>query len=207
MITNQRKRAGLTLLEVMLSLILISSILLVTITASANLFRSQSEIQTSVRGFELAGVILDEVSVKRFRDIEMPVFGLESDESVSDRTTLDDVDDYHNLVISPPTYHDGEAIPGFTGWSVNVNVGRANATTTGLTTTNNDDSPLRIITVTCTAPNGATTVDAIAVSEAATPDTSDFSHSRQTRVQLGFPAGRDVHVSAPLRNLPEVTRF
>ena len=78
----------------MISIVLVSTILLVSINASASLLRNNSQQRNTNSSTHLAAQILDEVSSMDFRDRVDPVFGIESDENASDRNTFDDVDDY-----------------------------------------------------------------------------------------------------------------
>ena len=88
--TGQQR--GLTLIEVLISIILVSSMLLVSLAASANLMRNSNSRRDIRQGQLLATQLLDEVTVMDYRDRNSPVFGLEADELGSDRTTFDDVD-------------------------------------------------------------------------------------------------------------------
>ena len=203
---SNQSRHGLTLIEVLVSLILVSTVLLVSLSASANLFRDQSSERTSVRAHELAGIILDEISVRNFRDPDDDqVFGIEPSESVSDRTTFDDVDDYHGYVSTPPTYRDGPSIGNYSGWSFAVVVERAEPTNSGIALVTIDDAPLRVVTVTCTSPSGATTAESIIVSNTTNSLDQDTSFNRMLRVNLNFSTERQIEVPVPLRNHPPVT--
>ena len=187
----------------MVSLILVSTILLVTITASANLFRDQSAQHESVRVHELLGVFLDEVAVRDFRDPDANrAFGLEDDEMASDRMTFDDVDDYDQYTVTPPTFHDNATIGGFDGWTVQVSVQRATPSANGLTFTADDVSPLRLVTVTATGASGIPISESILISEINSDLAPNTTHDRLRRLNLSFSADRQVTVSVPLINQP-----
>lgn len=198
-------RRGVTLIEVMVSIVLVSTILLVSLAASANLMRNDHERRSRNDGHQLAAQILDEVSSMDFRDRIDPVYGLESGETATDRTTFDDVDDYHNYSSTPPTHRDGTAIVGYDGWSFSVDVYPANPDATGITTTDAGvRSPLRIIEVLCTAPDGVTTNDGMLVSDTPHDITATTSYERWRRIKLTLP-DREITVTAPLRNRPDPT--
>lgn len=197
------RRNGVTLIEVMISIVLVSTILLVSLTASANLMRNNSERRNTNLGQQLASQILDEVSSVDFHDPTSVIFGLEPDESATDRTTFDDVDDYQGYTSSPPSHRDGTAIDGYEGWSFSVSIAAAEADANGITTVNVDaQAPLRLIAVVCTAPDG-TTVDAGTLVSNVPSDINDTtSYEKWRRIKLTFP-DREINVTAPLRNHPE----
>ncbi|NNE00246.1 MAG: hypothetical protein HKN47_23245 [Pirellulaceae bacterium] len=206
------QRLGVTLLEVLVSLILISTILLVCVTASANLFRDNAQTRTTIRAHELASMILDETSVLNFRDTDANVvWGIEPDESVNDRTTFDDIDDYARYSISPPTYRDGSAIEGYDDWTVTVEVAPAVSNATGISISGAPDSPLRVVTVICQSPVQTNSGEpmfcrqSILVSDVPTNVTADVSYETYRQLDWNFTDGRDIKVIAPLRNQPVPT--
>ena len=190
------------MIEIMVALILVSTVLLVSLTASANLLRNTAERRTAIGGEELAGQILDEISSLEFQDPATPQFGLEPDETAADRTTYDDIDDYHGYVSDPPTHRDGTNIAGFEDWSFAVNVRPAEPVAEGIVTSDDETKPLRQITVICTAPDGSQRNVTTIVSDVPSniPDTTSFERLR--RIRLRFP-DREVTVTAPLRNTPD----
>ncbi len=195
-------RSGLTLLEIMISLILVSTVLLVSLTASANLLRNNAQRRAAVDAEQFAGQILDEISALDFRDRVTPIFGLETDETASDRTTYDDVDDYHGYTAKPPTHRDGTVIEGFEDWSFSVVITPAQPDTTGIVTSKDDQQPLRFIHVICTAPDGTQTEVSTLVSDVPSniPETTSFEKWR--RLKLKFK-DRELSITAPLRNAPD----
>jgi type II secretory pathway pseudopilin PulG len=202
---GSRPSRGVTLIEVTISIVLVSTILLVSLTAAANLMRNDSERRNTNQGQQLAAQILDEVSSMDFRDRSDPVFGLESGEIATDRTTFDDVDDYNSYASTPPKHRDGTLISGYDGWSFSVAVYPADPDATGITTSSAGvRSPLRIIQVFCTAPDGATTDAATLVSNTPNDITATTSYEKWRRVKLTFP-DREITVTAPLRNRPDPT--
>ena len=200
-----RSRQGVTLLEVIISLILVSTIILVSITASANLIRNKSISMESVRGHDLAFQILDEVTAARFEDADDDerTFGREGSETATNRTDFDDVDDYHNYFSSPPVHRDGSPVAGLAGWSFSVTVEPAQATTGGIVTTDDTAAPLKLVMVTYVAPSGLTDAESMLVSEVPTNLPDNTASENWRSVTLTFPNGRSIDVSGPLRNAPE----
>ncbi len=200
--TPEQQRSGVTLIEIMISLILVSTVLLVSLTASANLLRNSAVQRAAADAEGLANQILDEISALDFRDREDPVFGLESTENAADRTTYDDVDDYHGYVASPPSHRDGTPIEGYTGWSFSVSILSAEPDATGIVTSNDDQQPLRVITVNCTAPDGTVFDESTLVAEVPSDIPDSTSYHRWRQIKLQFPS-RDLTVTSPLRNHPD----
>lgn len=201
--TGQQR--GLTLIEVLISIILVSSMLLVSLAASANLMRNSNSRRDIRQGQLLATQLLDEVTVMDYRDRNSPVFGLEADELGSDRTTFDDVDDYSGYTQSPPTARDNTQIEGYDGWTISIEVIPADWVTGGITTTTaNAASPLRQVTVSCTSPDGVST-DASTLVAGLNRDLEETTSFEQwRRIRLSFP-DRELEVVAPMRNQPVPT--
>ena len=199
----QPRRRGLTLLEVIISLLLTTTIVLVSVTASANLYRNQAVSADEHLARELAFQILDEVTSTDFQDGDNDrVFGNEASESTTNRSAFDDVDDYDGYTASPPTHRDGSTIVGLENWSLSVSVSKADTVASGIVASTADDAPLRLVTVTCTSPAGAVSSESMLVSEVPSniPDNTSFDKWRH--LQLTFPDQRKVDVVAPLRNQP-----
>lgn len=202
-----RMRLGVSLIEVMISLVLISTILLVSLTASANLLRNDVQRRGANQGQQLAARLLDEVSSMDFRDRVDPIYGLETDENADDRNTFDDVDDYNGYTATPPTHRDGTTMNGYEGWSFSVSVIPADPDATGVTTTSsNEQSPLRIIVVVCTTPAGTSVQAGTLVSNVPDDNMETNSYEKWRRIKLTFP-DREINVTAPLRNHPDTLLY
>lgn len=195
-------RCGVTLIEIMVALILVSTVLLVSLTASANLLRNTAQRRAAIDAEELGGQILDEISALDFEDRVSPQFGLEPDETASDRTTYDDVDDYHGYVSDPPTHRDGTTIEGLDGWTFSVTVKPAEPVVNGIITSDDDTKPLRQITVVCSAPDGSQWSVSTVVSSVPSDISDTTSFERLRRLTLRF-SDREVTVTVPLRNAPD----
>ena len=192
------------MIEVAVSTLLVATVLLASISASANLRHNHHDAHAASRGRQLAAILLDEVSAKNFRDSgDEVLFGLESDESSTDRTTFDDVDDYEGYQDAPPHFHDGTTVPGYEGWQATFTVRRAEVAGESITITTDDDAPLRLVTVTCTAPDSTATIDSVLVSSVPSDLGEWTSHTKLMRTTLTFSAGREISVAVPLRNQPE----
>ena len=201
---QHRSRYGLTLLEVVVSLVLVSTIVLVSVSASANLMRSKTQSTQALDGQELAFQILDEVTAVDFQDPDQDrIFGREASETANNRTDFDDVDDYHGYAASPPSHRDGTTIAGFENWSFSVTVSRAEPASAGIVASNNDDAPLKLVTVTCTSPAGDITSESMLASVVPGNQVANTAYEKWRRVTLTFSNQRTIDVSVPLRNLPD----
>ncbi|TWU07537.1 ubiquitin family protein [Stieleria varia] len=198
-----RDRQGLTMLEIVISLILVSSLLLVSLQASGRLLRIQSIGSTAVQSRELGGMWLDEISAMSFQDLESSgTFGLETGETAGVRSAYDDVDDYHGYSTTSPTHRDGTAMVGFVLWSVSVSVTPAVYSASGVTLTADPKDPFRVITVTCTAPDGYVGTQSTLVSDVPDDLPETTSYARLRRDRFTFSSDRVLDVVVPLRNHP-----
>ena len=186
----------------MVSILLVSTILLISVNASASLLSNSTQQRNSNLGASLAAQFVDEISAMDFRDRVEPRFGLEDNEDASNRMTFDDVDDYHGHQMMPPTQRNGTTIDGFEEWSVALSVLPADPVDGGISTKSaSENSPLRLIGVICTAPDGTTHSAATLVSDVPSNVDQSISYERWRRIELRFP-DRNLNVSAPLRNQP-----
>lgn len=198
-------RRGLSMIEVMVSMLLVASILVVSLTASGNLLHNHTYQSTGVDGKLITSRILDEVTALGFEDPnDDRVFGVEPSENALDRTTWDDVDDYHGLSLSPPTTRDGDVIDGYSGWSLSIAVSPAEPTAEGVIPVADTAAPLRRVTITCTSPTGVTHVAEAFVSNVVTDLADGLPHQRWRSLVLTFPDGSTIDVDTPLKNRPAV---
>ena len=201
---RDRDRLGLTLIEVVVSMMLVSAVLLVCLNTSANLMRGHGREVSTLQSEAVIGPLLDEIAALPFRDLsDQPSFGLEAGESAGARGTFDDVDDYVQYTASPPRHRDGAAIDGAEGWSVGVTVQPAETSGSGFVIVDDEFAPLRAVTVTADSPDGQSFSQTVLVADV--PRTAGISGSiqqwRELRVQ--WADGRRMSVTAPLVNQPE----
>lgn len=191
------------MLEVVVSLFLVATILLVSLTASANVMRNRASAVTSVQGQILAGYFLDEISSLEFRDLsDDALFGPEPDESDSDRTSFDDVDDYHGFSQVTPTFRDGQSILGYDNWSVRVRINPLGISESTLRFVPDLSSQIRLIGVSVTSPQGETSTfrSMVSITPLDRPPSSSFERVR--RVDVHFSDDRRLQIVVPLRNTP-----
>src|SRR5207249_6775945 len=82
--------------------------------------------------------------------------GLDSLETTTNRSTWDDVDDYHGLDESPPRDKNGNNLTGFTGWRWKALVEFVQALSPQ--SASSTDQGLKRITITVSEPTGRQTI-------------------------------------------------
>jgi len=145
---KNRVRSGLSIVEAVISLVLVSGVMVVSLNTVGASFTAQRGIGDRARGQLLANDLMTEILGRAYEDPNEPVvFGLEASEIGGvDRSLYDDVDDYRGVTDSPPRLKDGTAIQGFTGWSRSVIVLRTDPN--NLTVLSLTESGAKKITVT-----------------------------------------------------------
>ena len=116
-------RRGFSYAEVMVSLLIVSTVLLASMRTLDESHRSQDANQERQVGDLLVQDLLSEILLQAYCEpSETPTFGPEVSENTGTRANFDDVDDYHNWSRSPPESKSGVALSGYDGWSREVSV-------------------------------------------------------------------------------------
>jgi Tfp pilus assembly protein PilV len=119
----RRRRGGLSLVEVMVSTMLVGVLLVGAMKCVSGVIRSHMITGDSGRGPQLAQQLMTEILNTPYQDEgPSPVFGRESGESGGDRLDFDDVDDYDFWSAAPPEDRNGNAIFNTEGWQREVTV-------------------------------------------------------------------------------------
>lgn len=153
------RRSGLSLIEVILSTILVSFLMVASLRTTANVFLTWSTAAEQADAQRICQLLMTEVLQKNYQDPEEPgeTLGVNTGESSTDRTTFDDIDDFDGYSASPPRDHNNLEIPGFTGWSQSVVVRKlAKGNASVVRNNSNPDEGVRRITVTITSPSNLT---------------------------------------------------
>ena len=117
------RRIGFTLVEAVLSLVVIAAMLVAALTTVGAARLSQQKTSDASRAQRLAEDLMAEILIRPYADPDQsPTFGPEASESTTTRNDFDDADDYNGWSASPPQTKDGSAIPNLTGWSRSVTV-------------------------------------------------------------------------------------
>jgi prepilin-type N-terminal cleavage/methylation domain-containing protein len=116
-------RTGLSLIEVMVSTVLVGVCLVAAMRAFAMTLFTQTGMSDDAVAACLADDLLSEVIQKHYSDpsgaSEVQVDG---DEVPQQKTSFDDVDDYHGWKENPPQDHSGQPIAGLDDWTRGVRV-------------------------------------------------------------------------------------
>lgn len=195
---------GVTLIEVVICIVLVSTMLLATLTASASLIKIRNQTVAGGKASVLVDLYASEIVSQPFRDSESPVFGLETGESASDRDTWDDVDDYHQLSDSPPRNRAGAMLRDYANWKVSITVVPSRSDGSTVTQSDADSAPLRLVTITCDSQLGQVHTESLFVAETAIDTSGAPSKQQNYREHLiEFDDGEQIIISTPLFNRPE----
>ena len=116
-------RAAFTIVEAVISTIVVGVMFVAALNTVGASRLTQQKASVVSRGQLLAEALMSEILRQSYQDPDgTPVFGTESNESATPRTSWDDVDDYAGLSESPPAAKDGTVLTNATGWQRTVRV-------------------------------------------------------------------------------------
>jgi MSHA pilin protein MshD len=147
------RRSALTLIEAMLSIVIVATVIVMAMNTFGSLANSRQISANRFIANGLARQLMGEILQCYYAD---PNGGttLGPDSGETTRSLYDDVDDYNGWSESPPQSHDGNVLPGFTGWKRQVAVAYIDPSTMATTA---QDLGVKRVTVTVTDPLGAVT--------------------------------------------------
>ena len=146
---GRRRRAGLSLLEVIISSLLVGVVLVSSMGSLGAAFRAASATKDRGRAILLADGLMAEILQTRYRDPgASPVFGPESGETGATRAAFDDVDDYDDWTETPPQTRSGTVLTAFNGWTRSVVVQNVDSSNLQTVLADSADSGVKRITVT-----------------------------------------------------------
>lgn len=149
-------RRGLSLIEVVVSSLLVGTVVVGSLEMLGASVRSQTTANDLFDGPVLADMLLAEIMSMPYEDPEDSggSLGTDSGESSSDRGDFDDVDDYRNWSSSPAEDRLGNALSEYPGWDRSARVRWAEQISANEWAS---DTGLKRIVVTVTAPDGTVT--------------------------------------------------
>jgi len=156
MIGNQDNKAcrttGFTIIESVMSILIVGAMLVMVINTLGSSVRGRKIRQAQSRAPALASQLMAEILQAHYSDLtETAVFGREASESGANRSSFDDVDDYHNWSATPQD-KEGTPLAGMDGWTRSVTVQYVQPT--DLSSVSATDQGIKRITVTVTDPLG-----------------------------------------------------
>ena len=147
-LNSSRRRLGLSLIEVVVSTLLMGLILVAALrTVGASI---QTGVDTADRGkaVMLAEHLLSEILQSDYIEpVETPLFGVETSEGGGTRELYDDVDDYDDWRASPPQFKDGTLLPDLNGWERKVLVYHLDPDSLQTSLADDDDQGIKWIEV------------------------------------------------------------
>lgn len=149
-----RPRAAFSLIETTVSTLLVSILLVTSVSTIAHVNRVAGSENHGQQASRLAELFLSEITSKQFSSSRNTStnLGRSASETLPDRTTWDDCDDYNGISLNDLTFADGSAIPNTTNWSlaITVNYSEPSDPFTGVTTV----TDLKLIRLVLTDPAG-----------------------------------------------------
>ncbi len=122
-LVKRKRHQGFTQVELAVSVVIVGVLMLASLNSIAASRRSHYAESARAMGGVLANNLLAEISKLPLREPTCDCgFGPEAGEVGSDRRLFDDIDDYDNLVDSPPKRRLGTVLDGFDGWSRSVTI-------------------------------------------------------------------------------------
>lgn len=118
----KRARRGLTIIEVVVSMLVVSSMLVASLYAVGASRTTLMRARDRVVAAQLADDLLGFVYRLPYKSPSGSLLGIELGNLLADKTTLDDVDDFEGYVENPPRYADGKVMPGMTDWTRRIRV-------------------------------------------------------------------------------------
>lgn len=197
--SKPRMPSGVSLVEVVVSTLLIGGLMAAALTSVGAVARSTSFAADSSTAVLLARQLMDEIIILPYEDtVQTPVFGLESGESTSTstRTQLDDLDDYLNWNDSPPRMRQGTLIDEYSGWLRTADVQKLSNSNYSVLSDSSPDSGIRLVTVQVTTPAGkVTTMRCYRTKPAGALQSQGVGQTVVTWVGVGLQTGSSGSVS------------
>ena len=145
------RRAGISLVEVVVSTLLVGLVIVTALKCSSAASRSFARTSDEQKAVLLAEDLMVEIIQQAYIEPgDSPSFGPEGSEAlenVGPRTLWDDADDFKVWDASPPQRKDGSVIPFMTGWRRWVNVRHVDPDDLSTPLTDEDDQGVKQITV------------------------------------------------------------
>lgn len=122
--SNSLRARGFTLVEAVMSMLVVSLVIGAAMTVSASTVRARNADAERATAITLADALLDEIRGKAYREpgAAPERLGLDAGETLDSRTTLDDIDDYDGLTEDSAATEDGAKIPGLRYWTRSASV-------------------------------------------------------------------------------------
>ena len=141
-------RGGFSYIEVIISAVIISVLLVAGLRLFATLGRSQAAANDMEIAAHLAVELIEEIAERNYADrSNTNIFGPSPAEVGPDRTLYDDVDDYHNWSANPPLDHFGQPYTQYADFTRSVEVQYIKANDFSLTSAVDEGFKKVVVTV------------------------------------------------------------
>ncbi len=147
-LTVSRGRPGFSLVEVVISTLLVGLMLVAAMRSVGASIRAGMSTANRGKALMLAEDLMSEIlQTEYIEPVETAVFGMETSETGGTREFFDDADDYDDWDASPPQAKDGTAIPDLNGWRRKVFVYHLDPDNLQTSLADNDDQGVKWIQV------------------------------------------------------------
>ena len=106
---RQTSRTGFTYIEVLIAVLILGLVLIPMLSQFYIGFQGTKTSELVTQATDLANDLMEEIKGRRFDEniypdapVNIAQLGIDGGEASNDRTTFDDVDDYHGWQMSPP---------------------------------------------------------------------------------------------------------
>lgn len=204
---TRRRRRGLTLMEVAISSLLVATVLITSLTTTANWRRFHFQTFERETVNRLANELVSEILSTSFIDPALTTpgaFAREAGEGTSNRATWDDLDDYHGSVETTIADKTGNVISFTSGYTRTVTISAATLTgeAPGYVASLDINQNLRLISVTVTGPGGVSATVRSLKSNVPTDFASSFNYLRSFTVSINDSGTTTIRTVATM-NQPE----
>ena len=114
------RRAGLTLIEAVAAITVLGIAIPPLLSLFTGIARAQANRSLESAAMVVADSLMEEIASKAFEDPDLSSGSFGAEEAT--RLEFDDVDDFHDLSLAPPTRLDGTPIPGLESLTATVTV-------------------------------------------------------------------------------------
>lgn len=145
------RRRALHMVEVAISMVIVSVILLTAMNMVGAAGQSTRSMTDRGTGHLLAEQLMAEILTQAYEDPDEPPgsFGKDGfEDATKDRSYFDDVDDYDRWSAMPPQDKDGTTVPGYSRWRRQVDVDWVQPADTRLIAAGNTGIKRILVTVT-----------------------------------------------------------
>lgn len=128
---KKNEEAGVTLVELMIAVGIIFILVLPLVRAMSNHIKAATNLSNANRAMHLAQELMEEIKRKKWDELSPAVgkstgsattVGVNTSETLGDKLTYDDIDDYDGLVESPPRDINNNPIADAKGFTRSVMV-------------------------------------------------------------------------------------